>query len=332
MDLKQFTKVRLVEGKTSLTRLARMSDYLGIELYVKRDDNTGFALGGNKARKLEYLMGDAVKLGANLVITTGGTQSNHARMTAAAAAKLGMKCVLLLTGNSSAQVQGNLLLDKIFGAEIRYIQFANLSDYFAQIEVSLEQIARETIQRGDKPYIIPVGGAGPIGALGYLEAVGELKEQMLEQNLVFDTIVHASGTGGTQAGILLGLAYYCLQPRVFGIGVGKDKPVLEQHIYNLCSQVSQIIEKQLLIKSNDIFVYDEFLGADYSLPTPEGIEAVNLLARKEGILLDPIYTGKAMAGLIELTMRGEIKQGEKVLFWHTGGSPAVFAYSRFFDN
>lgn len=318
--LKNLARVALGHWPTPLAPMERLSKTLGgPRLYVKRDDLTGLAFGGNKTRKLEYLLGDALAEGATTLITTGAGQSNHARQTAAAAARHGLGCILVLAGGAPEEISGNLLLDRLLGARLRW---AGDRDRF---EVMQEEAASERVA-GRVPYIIPYGGSNAIGAAAYANAVDELTRQCLRLSLALDHIVFASSSGGTQAGIVVGARANAFGGRVLGISVDPPGDTLTRSVYDLALLTADLLELRVDIEPERVQVTDAYLGAGYGALTDEVREAVQLVARTEGLLLDPVYTGKAMSGLIDMIRKGEFRTDETVLFWHTGGTPAIFAY------
>jgi D-cysteine desulfhydrase family pyridoxal phosphate-dependent enzyme len=281
---------------------------------VKRDDQTGLALGGNKARKLEHLCAEALALGCDTLVTGGGPQSNHCRMTAAAANRLGLACHLALAGEAPDIPTGNLLLDHLLGAELH----ATGARGYYEIEASIEAVAEEVRAAGGRPYAIPVGGASVTGALGYVDAARELAGQLAEP---VDWIVVADGSGGTHAGLLAGLDGPTL---ILGVDVG-TRPDLDERVPELAEATAKAIGRPS--PDRPIHVDHTRFGAGYGKPTPECLEAIRAAARLEGLILDPVYTGKAMAGLIGWIREGRLTDGQSVLFWHTGGAPALFAGS-----
>lgn len=303
---------------SELPRLTRLLD--GPSLWIKRDDLTGLATGGNKTRKLEYLIADALKLGATTVITAGAAQSNHARQTAAAAAQYGLQCILVLRPMAPPAVTGNLLLDHLLGARIRWTGDRDTGEAMAEV-------AAEERSAGREPYIIPVGGSNPIGAGAYVAAMLELTKQALENELRIDHIVMASGSGGTQAGMVVGARAHNFEGRILGVSVSAPAEGLSSVVCDLAERTNKHLDLRFSIEPETIHVTDEYLGEGYGVLSDADREAVQLAARTEGILLDPVYTGRAMAGLIDLIRRGEFSREETVLFWHTGGTPGLYAHS-----
>ncbi|MBT9153578.1 MAG: L-cysteate sulfo-lyase [Firmicutes bacterium] len=317
--MKTLPRVKLAMLPTALEEAPRLCKELDITLFVKRDDNTGLALGGNKARKLEYLVGEAVELGADTLITTGAPQSNHCRMTAAAAAKVGLACHLVLNGTALTVKQGNLLLDELLGAKVHFLG----SDDASLAPARMQGLNDELTARGARPYLVPLGGSSPVGAVAYVMAIEELLTQSCGQN--FDYIVHASGSAGTQAGLLAGVKSFGLPTRVIGISVSRPQVRLAREVLELCRDTLTHAGAEIRVEEDDVIVYDEYVGRGYGLPTEASTSALELFARREGIILDPVYTAKAAAGLIDLVRRGTIPAHSRVLFWHTGGMPALFA-------
>ncbi|MCD6519234.1 MAG: D-cysteine desulfhydrase family protein [Anaerolineae bacterium] len=314
-------RVSLGHFPTPLQKLERLSELLGgPEIWGKRDDLTGLATGGNKTRKLEYLLGDALAQGATTVITTGAPQSNHARQTAAAAARYGLRCVLVLASMAPPNITGNLLLDHLVGAHVRW---AGERDRY---EV-MEEVAAEERAAGRTPYIIPYGGSNAIGASAYVQAMDELIRQMHEQDLHFDHIVLATSSGGTQAGLITGARALNFRGRILGISVDKTADVLSPHILELAQLTATHLGFRFELRPEAVKVNDDYLGGGYGVMGKPEKEAIFLLARTEGLLVDPVYTGRAMAGLLDLIRKGAFSSGEKILFWHTGGIPALFAYA-----
>jgi L-cysteate sulfo-lyase len=306
---------------TPLQELARLRQALGgPRLLVKRDDLTGLGLGGNKVRKLEYLVADARAQGAHTLITAGAPQSNHARQTAAAAARCGLGCVLVLGPIAPTSITGNLLLNTLFGARIRW---AGARDPFAV----MDEVAAEERAAGRVPYIIPYGGSNAVGAAGYLHAMGELKRQLEEQGETLNHIVVASGSGGTQAGMVVGARAYGLPTQILGVSIAQEAPALRRKVFDLALLTAAHHGAPFDLTPEAIDVNADYTGAGYGhMGAPER-EAIRLVAATEGLLLDPVYTGRAMAGLIDLIRRGAFADDETVLFWHTGGAPALFAYA-----
>jgi L-cysteate sulfo-lyase len=317
-------RLRLAHLPTSLEPLERLSRELGgPTIWVKRDDLTGLAGGGNKTRKLEYLLGDALDQGADTIITTGSVQSNHARQTAAACARLGVACELFLVEpapgrGKSYRHSGNVLLDRIFGAEVRILPSSS------NAETAMQERAEALRGKGRRPYAIPLGGSNAVGALGYIECARELSAQVGGMGLVIDTIVHASASHGTQAGLAAGLAVAGAEVQLLGVGVSGSAPQARANIERIAAATCERLGSPTGFAEIDF--EDRFVGEGYGIPTPEGLAAIRLLARLEGLLLDPVYTGKAMAGLVTMIREGRFSDEQNIIFLHTGGWPALFAY------
>ena len=313
---------------TPLIELSRLSKALdGPTIFMKRDDNTGLALGGNKTRKLEFIMGDALAQGADCVITAGAAQSNHCRQTAAAAASLGLECHLVLGGEEPEQISGNLLLDKIFGS---HIHWAGANRKGEDIPKIVEQLTKQ----GKKPYVIPYGGSNELGALAFVEAFKELESQRESMDLSFTHIIFASSSGATQAGLMLGKKILNSPAQIVGINIDKgetDKVPFDQYTVALANSTASLIGADHQFSETDLTLNSDYVGEGYGVVGTLENEAIAMTAQTEGILLDPVYTGRAMGGLIDMIRSGKIKKTDRVLFWHTGGAPALFAYSSDLD-
>jgi D-cysteine desulfhydrase family pyridoxal phosphate-dependent enzyme len=302
---------------TRVEGLPRLSEFLaGPELMIKRDDQTGVGLGGNKIRKLEYLIGQAISEGAELVLTTGAAQSNHCRQTAAAAARTGLKCTLVLVGPEPKKPTANLLLDTLLGVDIIWTDQSNRDQ-------TLERAFLDAKEKGHRPFLIPYGGSNSIGAYAYYKAVEELKIQLGKDSP--DWIVFASSSGGTQAGMVTGVNAFLPQTKVLGISVDEKEAILKDRVYDLSMQLSSKLKDNLDISQDAILVNDQYTGDGYGVMNERDKEAIHLFAKLEGILLDPVYTGRAGGGLIDLIKIGFFQKDDTVLFWHTGGAPALFA-------
>lgn len=313
----QLPRLQFAHLPTPVEPLPRLGAELGgPQFWIKRDDQTGLAFGGNKTRKLEYLLAEARAHGARTLITMGAVQSNHCRQTAAAAARFGFNCTLVLAGTEPKDKNGNLLLDTLLGADIVW---AEHQDAKALLKATFDQAWAD----GRRPYLIPYGGSNPTGAAAYVHAMAEF----LGQDTPVDVIVLATSSGGTQAGMLLGARASGFQGRVLGISVDKPAPELRHWIADLASQTADLIRHPLRFDPQDVEVIDSYVGEGYAIIGDLEREAIDLFARLEGILLDPVYTGRAAGGMIDLVRQGEITEGNRVLFWHTGGMPALFAYA-----
>jgi D-cysteine desulfhydrase family pyridoxal phosphate-dependent enzyme len=301
---------------TPIESLPRLSEALGgPRLMVKRDDQTGLAFGGNKTRKLEFLVAEARERAAKTLITGGALQSNHCRQTAAAAARFGFKCVLVLTGDKPEQASANLMLDQLFGAQIVYV--ADRKDRDRILQETFDRATNE----GKKPYLVPYGGSNSTGALGYAFAMKEL----MDQNVGADWIVFATSSGGTHAGLLLGQRIFGFSGRILGISVDESEEWLKKEVSQLASATSEKVGGRIEFTPADVLVNADYCGAGYGIVTEREREAIQLFARHEGLLLDPVYTGRAAAGLVDLIRKGFFKTSDIVLFLHTGGQPALFA-------
>jgi len=326
-----FERVGLGHFPTPLEPMDRLSEMLGgPRLWVKRDDCTGLSSGGNKTRKLEFLMADALAKGADVIITQGATQSNHARQTAAAAARLGIRCEILLedrTGYVDPQyaLNGNVLLDRLHGANV------SRRDGGSDMADEMEKLAQQHRAQGRTPYVIPGGGSNAIGALGYVNCARELVEQSAEQGITIDALVHATGSSGTQAGLVAGLAAIESDIQLLGIGVRAPRPRQEAMVYELAQATASHLDMGFTIARDSVVANCDYVGPGYGLPTPGMINAVKTLARTEGLLFDPVYSGKGLDGLIDLIRRGSFEGVKNLVFLHTGGSAALFGYPETFE-
>ncbi|MHB8157430.1 MAG: D-cysteate sulfo-lyase [Desulfocucumaceae bacterium] len=326
MNLARFPRRRYTEGSTPIEFLPRFTKALGgADIYIKRDDLLGLTAGGNKTRKLEFLVAEALEQGADTLITCGAVQSNHCRLTLAAAVKEGLKCRLVLEervpGSYNQDASGNNFLFRLLGVEkVRVVSGG--SDMMGEMQALADEVAAE----GRKAYIIPGGGSNVVGATGYAACAQEIISQLFEKGLCIDHVVCPSGSAGTHAGLVCGMYGTNSNIPVTGISVSRSKKVQEELVYNLVQGTASHIGINGSIPREAVSCFDEYVGPGYSLPTPEMVEAVGLMAQTEGILLDPVYTGKAMAGLIGLVRKGFFKKTDSVLFVHTGGSPALYAY------
>ena len=316
MATKEIPRLNFAHLPTPIEALSRLSEALdGPRLLIKRDDQTGLACGGNKTRKLEFLVAEARDAGAETLITGGALQSNHCRQTAAAAARFGFKCILVLSGDKPQQASGNLLLDQFFGPEIVYVSDRKDRD----------RILQETFDRatndGSKPYLIPYGGSNATGALGYAFAIKEL----IDQKVGADWIVFATSSGGTHAGLLLGQRIFGFTGKILGISVDESEEWLKKEVSKVASATSEKFGDRIVFTSADVVVNADYCGAGYGIVTEREREAIRMFAEYEGLLLDPVYTGRGAAGMIDLIRKGFFKRDETVLFLHTGGLPALFA-------
>lgn len=317
-QITDFPSVPLAQLPTPLCKLENLSRETGKNIYIKRDDMTGVALGGNKVRKLEFLLADARAKGADTVLTAGGPQSNHAMLTAACAAKLGMRAILVLKKRGVLS-GGNLILDDIFGAEVRFVD----TDSYDEVYAEMERIMADLRSRGHTPYFIPVGGSVPLGCLGYVNCAKEIANQAGELDVDFDIIVSATGSGGTYAGLTLGAKLFL--PGTVSVGIGVCDDPFESISLDLMRETAALLEADVPVDPADVHIHYH-IGPGYAIPSPEGAAAVERLARTEGILVDPVYTGKALAGFFQLLEEDSaFRDAENILFLHTGGAGALFA-------
>lgn len=326
MGIERIARRRYTSGPTPLEPLPRLSAALGgPEIWVKRDDLTGLTGGGNKTRKLEFLLADAIAQGADTLITTGAVQSNHCRLTVSAAVQEGMRARLVLEervpGSYDPHSLGNNFLFRLLGTEDITVVPGG-----ADLAAAMEEVAEQVRADGGTPYIIPGGGSNALGALGYVSAAHETLTQLFDRGLGIDHLVVPSGSGGTHSGTLAGLADHSSEIPVTGISVNKPVAVQEPKIRDLANGALELLASPVRIGAEKVRVLDQYVGEGYSLPTPEMAEAIQLFARTEGLLLDPVYTGKQAAGLIGMIRSGELTAGSRVLFLHTGGAPALSAY------
>jgi L-cysteate sulfo-lyase len=332
LDLARFPRVKLCQAPTPLERLPRLTAELsGPDIWMKRDDLTGMGGGGNKVRKLEFLAGAALAEGADHLVTQGAVQSNHVRQTAAVAAKLGLACTAVLehrieTNDSAYLNSGNVLLDRLMGIHIEYRPGGT------DMQAAIEEVGARLQTQGAKPYLIPGGGSNAVGALGYAAVALELLSQVNEMGLRVDHLVHATGSAGTQAGLVAGLHAMSSPVRVLGIGVRAPKDRQEANVLRLAQATATHMGVDRPVPAAAVEANCDYVGGGYGVPTPGMIEAVRMLARLEGIFLDPVYSGKGMAGLVDLIRRGVFTKGQTVVFLHTGGSTGLFGYADTFNE
>lgn len=329
MDLSRFQRRRYLYGQTPIEHLSRLSNLLGgPQIYVKRDDMMGLSAGGNKTRKLEFLMAEAISRGADTVITCGAVQSNHCRLTLSAAVKEGMACHLVIEervkDSYDPQASGNNFLFHLLGVSGITVVPGG-SDMLA----AMEEVAARLRRQGANPYIIPGGGSNALGATGYAACAQEILQQSFDSDITFDALVCASGSGGTHSGLLAGFHGNHADIPIYGIDVKNPAGAQTELIHKLTQETCDLLDLPP-VSADLVRCYDEYVGPGYSLPTESMVQAVDLLAKTEGILLDPVYTGKAMAGLLGLVRKGEFAANSNVLFLHTGGSPALYAYAPLF--
>jgi L-cysteate sulfo-lyase len=325
MRIEALTRFRLAQLPTPIEELKTLSRELGgPELLIKRDDQTGLALGGNKTRKLEFLVGQALEQRADTLVTAGAAQSNHCRQTAAAAARAGLRCELLLNGTKPELPNGNLLLDELLGARIHWVQRS-------EREAKLSEIPDELRKQGSNPYVIPVGGSNGVGATGYVLAMMELAEQLDEINRRVDHVVFASSSGGTQAGMIVGAKVTNFNGKLHGVSIDQDdsdSTTYEAELADIANETAKYIGFNGQFAASDFTVAYDYLGGGYGVVGDPEREAIRLLASREGIILDPVYAGRAMGALIDLIRKKAFRSDETVLFWHTGGAPALFSYAK----
>lgn len=312
---------------TPLDPLPHLSADLGVDLWVKRDDQTGLALGGNKTRKLEYFLAEALATGADTILTTGAPQSNHCRQTAAAAALAGLRAVLVLAGSGHREITGNILLDHLLGAELIFAD-TDQPGHAQPRGQALQAAADRERAAGRTPYTIPLGGSNALGAVGYVAAMHELAEQLTARDLPpFDYIVFASSSGGTHAGMALGAAHLGWPTQVLGISVDAEKLALTGGVAEIANACGDLLGLPTRLTPTDIHATADYLGGGYAVLGDAEKHAIHTFARRAALLLDPVYTGRAAAGLLDLIHKQVIAPGSRVLFWHTGGAPALFAYN-----
>lgn len=324
--LEKFPRINLGHLPTPLEHLPNLSAHLGgPQIWVKRDDCTGLAMGGNKTRKLEFSMAAALAEGADTIVTAGAVQSNHVRQTAAAACKLGLACEVVLEHSVAAPGDayansGNILLDRILGARLR--------DYpaGADLGAAMDAVANEIRAAGGKPYLIPIGASNAVGALGYVNGAMELLQQAAVHKLKIDHVVTATGSAGTQAGLIVGLRAMQSRVPVLGISVSAAQQVQEEKVYALACATAEYLGRPGIVGRDDVVTNCNYVGAGYGVPTAAMNDALLLLARLEGLLFDPVYSGKALAGLLDLIGTGKFRQAANIVFLHTGGTAALFAY------
>ena len=314
--MNNISRIHFAHLPTTIEELPRLSDHLaGPRILIKRDDQTGLAFGGNKTRKLEFLVAEARDQGAQTLISGGALQSNHCRQTAAAAARFGLDCILVLSGEMPEYASANLILDQLFGAEI-----VTVADR-AYRDRTLQETFDKAVAAGRKPYLVPYGGSSPTGALGYAFAV----EEFMQQNIHADWFLFGTSSGGTHAGLVLGQRVFGYQGKVLGISIDESEEWLQTHVSKIASDASEKLGQRIEFTPADVLANASYCGAGYGVLTDAEREAVNLFAKYEGLVLDPVYTGRAAAGMIDLIRQGFFKKDETVLFWHTGGQPALFA-------
>lgn len=316
-------KLSLANFPTKIEKLEKISNESGVNIYIKRDDQTGSEISGNKIRKLEYSIYEALENGCDTLITCGGIQSNHARATAAAGIKLGMRAILVLRSDETPEMEGNYFLDKVIGADVRII---SSDDYRERRMEIMQKIKAESDAEGHKAYIIPEGASNGIGSLGYYSAMKEIKEQEKELGIKFDRIVAAVGSGGTYAGLCMGNAeFFNGEKKITGFNVCDDAEFFKKRSEEIIEEAQKYLDKSIIIKAEEMDIIDGYVGIGYAQSRDEELEFIQKTAKKEGVIFDPVYTGKAMYGMMNEIEKGTFKKGENVLFIHTGGVFGIFS-------
>ncbi|MCL0059728.1 D-cysteine desulfhydrase family protein [Dehalococcoidia bacterium] len=327
MSMVKLPRVALGHWPTPLHELPHLSAALGgPRIFVKRDDLSGLALGGNKCRKLEYVLADALKNGVDTLITSGSSQSNHALQTAAAARKLGMEAYLVLVKGMHVETQGNLLLQNILNSTVNIVEVADPSEMFTTMPRKMNELADELRSKGRTPLVIPAGAEFPLGTVGWVDAAEEIGRQLKDQEIDAQYVVLAHSGGGTQAGLVLGFKQLKLPLNVVGISTMYQKSAAVNEVVTLANDTARLLGFDVTITPDEVTLYDDYIGEGYGIPTEGCIEAIRLVAQTEAIFLDPVYSAKAMAGFVDLIRKGEFTSKDTVLFIHTGGVPALFAY------
>mgnify|MGYP005846668961 FL=1 len=316
-------KLNLANFPTKIEKLEKISKDSGVNIYLKRDDQTGSEISGNKIRKLEYSIYEAIENGCDTLITCGGIQSNHARATAAAGIKLGMRAILVLRSDETPELEGNYFLDKVIGADVRIISSDDYRERRAEI---MKEIKAESDAEGHKAYIIPEGASNGIGSLGYYSAMEEIKEQEKELGITFDRIVAAVGSGGTYAGLCMGNAeFFNGEKKITGFNVCDDAEFFKKRSEEIIEEAQKYLDKSIVLKAEDMDIIDGYVGIGYAQSRPEELEFIQKTAKKEGVIFDPVYTGKAMYGMMNEIEKGTFAKGENILFIHTGGLFGIFS-------
>lgn len=333
MDIIPFPRIRLGLFPTPLQEMKRLTKKLGgPHLFIKRDDLSGFLLGGNKTRKLEFLLPNIIKKNADIIITTGGVQSNWAAQLSTVARNINVKVLLVLRGMKPKNLQGNYLLDRILGAKIEFVNIS-MDEYRQNITEIMEKIAENYRKRGKRPYVLPLGGSIPLADLGWVNGAFELISQANEQDLKIDYVVVAGGSLGTVSGLATGFKAYNSSVKIICISVlSNNEDECRSKISSFSQQTANLMKLDFQIDEREVDVFVDYVGPGYAERTDSSIKAIKLLAQTEGIVLDPVYTGKAMAGLIDLVKKGFLTQDDNVVFLHTGGTPALFGYANYFDR
>ena len=329
MALVNQPRITMGHWPTPLQKLPRFSDFLnGPKIYIKREDLNGLALGGNKCRKLEFVLADAKRRGVDTLITSGSSQSNFALQMAAAARKVGMEPYLLLIKGEHIDLQGNLLLHNILGSTVKIVAVDDPREMFSEIPARMQELADDLKRQGRHPMVVPAGAFMPLGTAGWVDAAEEIYHQAKRLEIDFKYVVLANGSGGTQAGLITGFHQLKGGTKVIGISVLYDRQEATDTVTKHIQDTAELLDLKVRLEPDDVVVYDEYIGSGYGIPTPQCIRAIQDVSRTEGIFLDPVYTGKAMAGLMDLVERDFFAKTDDVLFIHTGGVAADFAYNQ----
>lgn len=336
MKIENLAKVNTGFLYTPIHKLENISSKYGVDVYIKRDDLTGYALGGNKLRKLEYLVKDALDNKCTVLLTYGGAQTNHGRLTAAVAARFGLKCGIIMDGPAPKRASGNLILDKMMGADLFFMDYSNFKKepkevfkekYKRLLNKTTEEVVKMYEDQGEKVYIIPVGGSSPVGAAGYVMAAKEIKDQLQEMNVKIDYVFTGFGSTGTYGGLYLGAKYFDAGFTTVGILIAhmNEEEINEKVAY--IRETSSYLELGVPVSREDMFLEKDFVGIGYNIPDEETRKYVYMMAREEAIILDPCYTGKTFRGMMEMILSGKIPEGSSVMLLHTGGAPGLFSES-----
>ena len=325
-DIGSVPRTPLCVLPTPIVKMNRLSSMVNSNIFIKRDDLTGVAFGGNKNRKLEFLLADALEKKADVIITEGAVQSNHCLQTAVCTSKIGLDCELVLSGPIPDNITGNLLLNKIMDVKLHSVP---KSDDRKQ---KMQERATILEQMGKRVYLIPTGGSTDIGLLGYINCVKEVQEFSKKEKITFNSIIISTGSGGTHAGLILGCKFYYPDCKVIGITAADNKMELEQHVHKIITDFHKSYNLQLNKNELDCTIFDNYFGEGYGIPTKEVIQTIKLVAKQEGLFLDPVYNGKAMVGLIDLLNKGVLPKENNYLFLHSGGGPSLFNFPDYFSN
>jgi len=334
MKIEQLQKIDTGFLNTPIHKLENLSKKFGVNIYIKRDDMTGFGMGGNKLRKLDYLLKEALDNNCNVLLTYGGAQTNHGRLTAAVAARFGLKCGIIMDGPAPRKASGNLILDKMMGADLYFMDDSSFKEepkesyqekYKQLLDKTTKEVIRTYEEKGGKVYIIPVGGSSPVGAAGYVMATKEIKDQLEEMNIKMDYVFTGFGSTGTFGGLYLGTKYFNAGFTPIGIAVSHKNDLEIQEKVDYIDETNKFLELGVDVKLDDMWIEKGFVGISYNIPDPETRKYVYMMAREEAIILDPCYTGKAFRGMVEMIVQGKIPQNSNVMLLHTGGAPGLFS-------